>query len=200
MNAATASIGSFRSAGDALLLAAAAGRDHAAFGEIVNRYYKPVYRLIWRMTGGHADTEDVAQEVFLKLWQNPRQVREAGALKGWLMRVAANAAIDRSRKRVDASIETVLETAGTGALPGETLERNAAARELEHRVAQLPVRQRLALTLVYYEGMSNIDTAAIMQTSIEAVESLLARARRDLRDSLANEWRSLLESLSAPAT
>ena len=200
MNAATASIGSFRSAGDALLLAAAAGRDHAAFGEIVNRYYKPVYRLIWRMTGGHADTEDVAQEVFLKLWQNPRQVREAGALKGWLMRVAANAAIDRSRKRVDASIETVLETAGTGALPGETLERNAAARELEHRVAQLPVRQRLALTLVYYEGMSNIDTAAIMQTSIEAVESLLARARRDLRDSLANEWRSLLESLNAPAT
>ncbi len=200
MNAAAANIGSFRSAGDGLLLAAAAGRDHAAFGEIVNRYNKPVYRLIWRMTGGHADTEDIAQEVFLKLWQNPRQVRDTGALKGWLMRVAANAAIDRSRKRVDTDIATVPETADTAALPGETLERNAAARELEHRIARLPVRQRLALSLVYYEGMSNIDTAAIMQTSIEAVESLLARARRDLRDSLANEWRSLLESLNAPVT
>ncbi len=200
MNAAAANIGSFRSAGDGLLLAAAAGRDHAAFGEIVNRYNKPVYRLIWRMTGGHADTEDIAQEVFLKLWQNPRQVRDTGALKGWLMRVAANAAIDRSRKRVDTDIATVPETADTAALPGETLERNAAARELEHRIARLPVRQRLALSLVYYEGMSNIDTAAIMQTSIEAVESLLARARRDLRDSLANEWRSLLESLKAPVT
>ena len=200
MNAAIASDGSFRLAGDALLLAAAASRDHAAFGELVNRYHKPVYRLIWRMTGGHADTEDVAQEVFLKLWQNPRQVREAGALKGWLMRVAANAAIDRSRKRVDTDIATVPETADTAALPGEILERNAAAREVERRIAQLPVRQRLALSLVYYEGMSNIDTAAIMQTSIEAVESLLARARRDLRDSLANEWRSLLESLNAPVT
>ena len=200
MNAATANVGPSQSAGDGELLVAAAGRDHAAFGEIVNRYYKPVYRLIWRMTGGHADTEDIAQEAFLKLWQNPRQVREAGALKGWLMRVAANAAIDRSRKRVDADIEMVPEMADSAALADAVVVRKNATRELERRVAQLPERQRLALTLVYYEGMSNIDTAAIMATSIEAVESLLARARRGLRDSLADEWRNLLESLNAPAT
>lgn len=67
---------------DSALLDASARRDTAAFAEIVRRYHQPVYRLVWRMTGGHADSEDIAQEAFLKLWQNPAQVREAGALKG----------------------------------------------------------------------------------------------------------------------
>ena len=88
----------FRQMTDAGLLEAAAAGSHAAFAEIAGRHYQPVYRLVWRMTGGAADAEDMAQEAFLKLWRNPRQVREAGALKGWLMRVAANAVIDRSRR------------------------------------------------------------------------------------------------------
>ena len=83
---------------DAGLLKAAAAGSHAAFAEIASRHYRPVYRLAWRMTNGAADAEDMAQEAFVKLWKNPSQVREAGALKGWLMRVAANAVIDRSRK------------------------------------------------------------------------------------------------------
>lgn len=163
----------------------------------MNRYYKPVYRMTWRMTGGHADTGDIAQEAFLKLWRNPAQVREAGALKGWLMRVAANAAIDRGRKRVHADLETTPEVADPTALADAGIDRQAAAREVERRIAGLPERQRLALSLVYYEGMSNIEAAAVMEISIEAVESLLARARRGLRDSLSGDWRNLLEGLNA---
>lgn len=197
---AEATAADLQSTGDAELLSAAARRDAAAFGEIVNRYYKPVYRLTWRMTGGHADTEDIAQEAFLKLWQNPRQLREAGALKGWLMRVASNAAIDRSRKRVHADIETAPEVADPTALPDDGIDRQAASRAIEQRIAALPERQRLALSLVYYEGLSNIDAAAIMETSIEAVESLLARARRGLRDSLSGDWRNLLDGFNAPAS
>lgn len=189
-----------QSTGDAELLGRAARRDAMAFGEIVNRYYKPVYRVTLRMTGGHADTEDIAQEAFLKLWRNPGQVREAGALKGWLMRVASNAAIDRSRKRVHDDIETAPEVADPMAPADQGIDRQAAAREIERRIGGLPERQRLALALVYYEGLSNIEAAAVMEISIEAVESLLARARRALRESLSGDWRNLLEGLNAPAT
>ncbi len=149
------------------------------------------------MTGGHADTEDIAQEAFLKLWRNPAQVREAAALKGWLMRVATNGAIDRSRGRVHADLESVPEISDPSARTDSGIDREAAARQVEHRIAALPERQRLALALVYYEGLSNIETAAIMETSVDAVESLLARARRGLRDSLSADWRDLLEGLNA---
>ena len=184
-------------AGDAELLQAAARRDAAAFGEIVSRYFQPVFRVTARMTGGHADTEDIAQEAFLKLWRNPGQVREAGALKGWLMRVATNGAIDRGRRRIHVNLETAPEFADPLARTDAGIDREAATREVGRRIAALPERQRLALALVYYEGLSNIETAAIMETSIEAVESLLARARRGLRDSLAADWRDLLEGLNA---
>jgi RNA polymerase sigma-70 factor (ECF subfamily) len=182
-------------AGDAELLSAAVRGDARAFEAIVNRYYQPVYRVTWRMTGGHADTGDIAQEAFLKLWRNPAQVREAGALKGWLMRVAANAAIDRSRRRIHADLETAPEVADPLPLADAGMDRQAAARQIERRISALPERQRLALSLVYYEGLTNIEAAAAMEISIEAVESLLARARRGLRESLSGDWRNLLEGL-----
>ena len=63
-------------------------------------------------------------------------------------------------------------------------------------IAALPERQRLALSLVYFEGLSNIEAAAVMEVSIEAVESLLARARRSLKESLSAEWRDLIGGLA----
>jgi RNA polymerase sigma-70 factor (ECF subfamily) len=181
---------------DGGLLQAAASRDRAAFEEIVGRYYQPVYRLVWRMTGGHRDSEDIAQESFTKLWQNPQQVREAGALKGWLMRVASNAVIDRSRKPRHGTLDAVPEISDPAAKPDAPLDRSDATRIVDSKISELPERQRLALSLVYYEGLTNIDAASVMETSIEAVESLLARARRNLKDRLADQWRDLLDGLT----
>jgi RNA polymerase sigma-70 factor (ECF subfamily) len=59
----------------------------------------------------------------------------------------------------------------------------------------LPERQRLAITLVYFEGMSNIAAASVMEISVDAIESLLARGRRTLKETLADDWRGLLEEL-----
>lgn len=148
------------------------------------------------MTGGHADSEDIAQEAFLKLWQNPQQVRDPRALKGWLMRVASNAVIDRSRKPRHGGLDGANEVSDPAAKPDAPLDRNQAARLVDQKIAALPERQRLALSLIYFEGMSNIDAAAVMDVSIEAVESLLARARRNLKDSLSAEWRQLLDGLT----
>ncbi|MFT3989758.1 RNA polymerase sigma factor [Aestuariivirga sp.] len=183
------------SRGDAELLHAAAARDAQAFRELVSRYYQPVYRLTWRLTGGHADTEDIAQEAFLKLWQNPSQVRQAGALRGWLMRVASNAVIDRARRKPHNPLDDVPEVQDPAPSAGAELDRSAAARAIDRRIAALPDRQRLALTLVHFEGMTNIDAASVLEISIDAVKSLLARARRALRESLKGEWRQLLEGL-----
>lgn len=185
---------------DAALLAASALRDTAAFAELVNRYYKPVYRVVWRMTGGHADSEDIAQDAFVKLWRDPAQVREAGALKGWLMRVASNAVIDRSRRPKHSDIEAALDLSDPKARADGPLDRSQAARLVDGRIADLPERQRLALTLVYFEGLSNIEAAAAMDVSVEAIESLLSRARRSLKESLSSGWRELLDGLMSPGS
>lgn len=181
---------------DGGLLEAAAGQDRAAFAEIVTRYYQPVYRLVWRMTGGKGDCEDITQEAFLRLWKNPAQVKEVAALKGWLMRVASNAVIDRSRKPRHGDLDSEPELTDPLARPDAPLDRAEAARLIDARIAALPERQRLALSLVYFEGLSNIEAANAMEATVEAVESLLARARRSLKESLSPQWRELLGGLT----
>jgi RNA polymerase sigma-70 factor, ECF subfamily len=184
---------------DAELLLASARRDAACFAELVSRYYKPVYRMVWRMMNGNAETEDVAQEAFVKLWQNPAQVREPKALKGWLMRVASNLAIDRLRRKMHADIEAVPEIVDPSQRTGAALDERAATGRVDRAIAQLPERQKLAVTLVYFEGMSNIAAAASMEISVDAMESLLSRGRRFLKESLADDWRDLLEELGSKA-
>ena len=186
----------FQQMTDAGLLEAATGGSHAAFGEIVARHFQPVYRLVWRMTGGAADAEDMAQDAFVKLWKNPSQVREAAALKGWLMRVAANAVIDASRRVKPGALDDAPDVADPQASADAQLGRAQAAQLVDGRIAALPERQRLALSLVYFEGLSNIEAAAVMEVSVDALESLLARARRSLKDSLSAEWRDLLGGLA----
>ena len=181
---------------DAGLLEAAAGGSHAAFAEIASRHFQAVYRLVWRMTGGAADSEDIAQEAFVKLWRNPSQLREGAALRGWLMRVASNAVIDAARKPRSAALDEVAEPPDPQARPDAPLDRAEAARLIDARIAALPDRQRLALSLVYFEGLSNIEAAAVMEVSVEAVESLLARARRSLKESLSADWRELIGGLT----
>jgi RNA polymerase sigma-70 factor, ECF subfamily len=179
------------------LLLASARRDAGSFAELVSRYYKPVYRMVWRMMNGNAETEDVAQEAFVKLWQNPAQVREAKALKGWLMRVASNLAIDRMRRKVHADIETVPEIVDPSQRTGAELDERAATGRVDVAISQLPTRQKLAVTLVYFEGMTNISAASVMEISVDAIESLLSRGRRALKETLADDWRELLEELGS---
>lgn len=181
---------------DAGLLEAAAGGAQPAFAEIVTRHYQPVYRLAWRMAGDAAMAEDVTQEAFIRLWRNPLQVREAAAVRGWLMRVAANAAIDRARKPRLAALELAPETADPQARPDAPLARAEASRLVDEALAELPDRQRQAVVLSYFEGLTNAEMADVMDVSVEAVESLLARARRFLKDRLAGQWRLLLDGLT----
>lgn len=186
-----------RSTGDAELLDRIKRAERSAFARLVELHFQPVYRVAWRMLGGRDGAEDIAQETFLRLWRNPHQVRDGKSLRSWLMRVATNLAIDRHRRRLPEAAVDPPEVADASPGPEHALRRSELAGEIDAAIAGLPERQRLALVLSHFEGYGNPDIAAALEVSVEAVESLLARARRGLKVALAERWRELLEDLGS---
>ncbi len=185
----------WETASDAVLLDASTRRVQAAFAVLVSRYYKDVYRVVWRISGGHADSEDIAQEAFLRLWAKPEQLREAKALKGWLLRVASNLVMDRFRKKPLQDLDTAFDVVDGAASADEQMGLAYISKTVDAAIAQLPDRQKLALTFVHFEQMTNIAAAAHMEISVDALESLLARARRGLKECLGPQGTQLLRAM-----
>lgn len=185
---------------DADLLSRAVMKDQRAFAALAERHFSVVYRVVWRLMKGHADAEDVTQEAFLRLWNNSSQVREAHALRSWLIRVASNLAMDRFRRAGQDGHELPEDIADGRPAADDEIDRSRAASSVDEAVAGLPDRQRLALTLVHFEHLSNIAAAEVMEVTVEALESLLARARRALKASLAPRKQELLTALAAERT
>jgi RNA polymerase sigma-70 factor, ECF subfamily len=176
---------------DARLLQAATSRDARAFASLMARHYAIVYRVIWRVMNGHADAEDVTQEAFMRLWNNPSQLRDANALRAWLIRVATNLANDRHRGQPMAGQEAMDDVADESDSAAQALMRTEAKNRIDRAIEKLPERQRLALTLVHLENLGQRTAAEIMELSVEALESLVARARRALKEDLASDWQDL---------
>jgi RNA polymerase sigma-70 factor, ECF subfamily len=191
-----AGVADWKTASDAELLVGAASQDQKAFAELVARYHAQVYRVAWRLNGGHVDTDDIAQETFLKLWKNPSQLREAGALKGWLMRVASNLVMDRYRRKKMVDLDHAKDVADQSVSAIDLLDQAHAAKIIDAAIATLPDRQKMAITLVHFEHMTNIAAAETMEISVDAVESLLARARRGLKTQLSSNGRQILASMA----
>jgi RNA polymerase sigma-70 factor, ECF subfamily len=181
---------------DADLLAAATRRDAAAFGRLVAKYHNLVYHVVWRLTKAHSEAEDIAQEAFLKLWNNPMQVREPAALKGWLARVAHNLAMDGFRRKPPRPLDDVPEVSDNRPDAETRLVKNWAGARIDQAIAQLPDRQKLALTLVHFEHFTQTEAAIAMELSIDAFESLLARGRRTLKQQLSAERNDLFAALT----
>jgi RNA polymerase sigma-70 factor, ECF subfamily len=182
---------------DAQLLALVGQQNEPAFQTLVERHYDVVYRVVWRICSGKLDAEDIVQETFLKLWRGVGQIKEAAALRGWLIRVASNAMLDKLRARTHDDLEFADEVADTRPNAETDLQRAQVSNRIAQSLANLPERQRLALTLVYYEQMTNIAAAAIMEISVDAIESLLSRARRSLKENLSSQKNELLAVLTS---
>ena len=181
---------------EAALLAEAGAGDAPAFRVLVDRHLPSVHRAARRMLSDEAEAEDVAQETMLRLWRTAASLKIGdGGVGPWLRRVASNLAIDRLRAR--RRLEVTDEVPEQGSRPTQLAglaEQDVAAR-VETALRELPDRQRLALTLFHYEGMSQREVADVLDVSEDALESLLARARRRLRGSLEGEWRDLLQAV-----
>jgi len=140
-----------------------------------------------RLRGRRSEAEQVAQEVFVSLWkQAPHWQPGRARFDTWLHRVALNLCYDRLRRRRDeAGDDEVDEAAADPAgAPDELLHAKQRARRVARALAELPQRQREALVLQYYQELSNSEAAELMGIGVEALESLLVRARRGLRERL----------------
>jgi RNA polymerase sigma-70 factor (ECF subfamily) len=179
--------------GDAADLAAVAVGDVRAFERLVVRHHARCHRVAARLLNDAAEAEDVAQDAFLKLWTGAAAVRDPQALPAWLARAAANLALDRLRRRRPDLPGDLPETPDTSLSPDRNLDRAALSQAVAQAVAGLPERQRAALVLVHMEGFGNIEAAAMLGVSVEALESLLARARRSLKAAFAGTWKGLLD-------
>lgn len=180
------------------LVARMAGGDADAFALLVKRHVGPVSAIVRRMLGEDSETEDVTQEAFLKLWRlGGGLVIDSAGVRPWLRRVASNLAIDRIRSRRRTDVTDEVPEIAVAAEQLKALEGDAVAERVDRALQALPERQRLALTLFHFEGLSQREVAASMDISDEAVESLLARGRRGLKAALADDWRELVAGSDA---
>lgn len=170
---------------DAALLARYARGDQAAARVLTARHAPRVFALARRMLGETAEAEDVTQETMLRLWRiAPDWEPERAALGTWLYRVASNLAIDRLRRRRPGSTEVLADLPDDAPGAVRRLEARDRARALDEALGGLPERQRLALVLRHFEELGNPEIAEVLEVSVEAVESLLARGRRALARQL----------------
>lgn len=180
---------------DQVLMERVSQGDAQAFQQLVDTGIDRVLAVARRTLGDEAEAEDVAQEVFLRLWrQADRWEGGRAQVSTWLYRVTVNACIDRLRVRKEDTVSEVPEVASE-ATQQQTMEEDDLRETMDAALQQLPERQRLALVLFHYESMSMSAVAEAMDASVEAVESLLARGRRSLKKSLRSEWKSLLPDL-----
>lgn len=170
---------------DTALMAAAGTGNAEAFGLLVERHAPALYRVAARMLGDGHEAEDVVQECFTRVWQNAPRWKPSGAgLVGWLHRIAINLCFDRKRRfRVVPSAE-IPDVADESPLADSGIEAMQARRAVAAALDALPVRYRAALVLCYYEGLTNALAAQALDLNIKAMESLLFRARRQMRQVL----------------
>ncbi|MEL7454538.1 MAG: sigma-70 family RNA polymerase sigma factor [Pseudomonadota bacterium] len=166
----------------------AAAGDPDAVRAIVVGHTARLHALAFRMLQSAEDAEEVVQETFLRAWKVlPRWTAKA-KLSTWLHRVALNLCYDRLRKRREYNVDELPDMIDTSARPGDALANRQKQAHVQAAVTDLPDRQRAAITLCALEGHSNREAAEILETSVEALESLLARARRTLKTTLSALW------------
>lgn len=173
------------------LLRAAQGGDHAAFGMLVRRYQRAVYRLAYGLTRNTADADDVAQETFVRAFQAIGRFRIGEPLYPWLSRITTNLAFSlfrRRRRRPETSIEPLVEAGHQWAVEDDparrAIEREGGER-LSAAFAALSEEHQAILVLRVTEELSYEDIARTLNVPVGTVMSRLSRARAELKRRLA---------------
>ena len=170
------------------LMAKISRGDIGATQMLVSKKLPRMLSLAKRMLGDATEAEDVAQETLIRVWKQAGSwVPGKARLDTWMHKVALNLCYDRLRRRKDTVPSDDLEMDDGQAGPSAQLEQKQTAAQVATALDTLPERQRLAIVLCYYQEMSNIEAATLMDISVDALESLLARGRRHLKTVLSPE-------------
>ena len=160
--------------------------ERAAFDELVERWYPPVWMYLRRVAGGDEAARDVAQDVWLRALRGIGRLRDGSKLRPWLFGIARRALMDRLRQqyatRGDSDVD--VEALPAGAFSDDSRDEMTA---MEDELARLPVIEREVLTLFYLREMSLAEVAEVLDLPVGTVKSRLFRARQLLRRGLNPE-------------
>lgn len=163
------------------LMARAAQGDGRAFQTLAGRHAGRALGLARRILGSDSLAEDIVQDALLRVWINAPRWRPEAAFRTWLYRIVINLCLNAKRRASDLPLAAAEHVADPAAGADAQLEASERDRRLAAAVDALPARQRAAIALTYQEGLSNAEVAAVLDTSVSGVETLLVRAKRALR-------------------
>jgi RNA polymerase sigma-70 factor (ECF subfamily) len=176
---------------DKALMERIARGNEGAFRDLSNQYLGSIVTFATRLMKSQAEGEEIAQETFLRAWQNASKYEPKAKLSTWLHTIARNIAIDRFRKKSRSEeafeLDDERDEAPLSGRPSRLLAKKQEQEGVQQALAELPERQRSAILLCHEQGLTNPEIARILETSVEATESLLARARRRLRQIVEGE-------------
>lgn len=168
--------------------------DTNAFEELIEKHQALVAGTIARMLGSNSDVEDIAQQVFIRVWKSARRYVPRAKFTTWLLKITRNLVFNELR-RTKRRAQVPLQPEGSGEdptlkddmilAPDASLLETELQRTIEEAILQLPEAQRMALVLRRYEQLSYEQIAEVLELSVPAVKSVLFRARSELRSRLS---------------
>ena len=178
---------------DVRLMGLVARGDTSAFEEVIERHQALVAGTAARMLGSNSDVEDIAQQVFIRVWKSARRYVPRAKFTTWLLKITRNLVFNelrRAKRRAqvplqsEPGIEKLPLKDETNPAPDASLLEDELQRAIEEAIMQLPESQRMALVLRRYEQLSYEQIAEVLDLSVPAVKSVLFRARTELRSRL----------------
>jgi RNA polymerase sigma-70 factor, ECF subfamily len=183
-----------------LVLAARSGQEKA-YRELLDRYQRPVFSLVYRMVRDRELAEDLAQETFVKVFNNIGSYNPDYKFSSWIFKIASNLSIDTLRKKQPVTVSldgsrnartpdevesTRITIASEDENPEELLEAKQLGQQIEAAMAELRVEYRTAVVLRHVEGRSYEEIAEIMEVPLGTVKTYIHRARGELKEKLAH--------------
>jgi len=174
-------------------MAALVDGDQTAYAALVTRHADRFLSVATRLMGNQVNAEDMVQEAFIKLLTSADKFNaEAGRFTTWFYRVVSNRCLDELRRKRPAALPEGYDKEDEKAQTDASLLERDKKNAIKGALDRLPERQKLAITLCYYQELSNKEAAEVMDINIKALESLLTRGRQSMKSQLATQKSELL--------
>ena len=171
--------------------------DKVAFTQLVEKYQRMVMKMVYRYIGSYHEVEDLTQEIFIKVYSAAKRYTPQAKFSTWLYRVVVNHCLNYRRKLKRGALLTSIDSSSSGSerpssqlsqpqdqQPERLLEQKEIQAALKRVISELPDKQRMALILYRFEGLSYKEITKVLGCSLSAVESLLFRAMKTLKEKL----------------